>query len=94
MSSLKVVWASQFKKDYKMAMKSHLDMDLLDGIIKSLSDQAELDPKYKDHPLSGDWKSFRECHIKPDWLLIYKIEGNRLILTLVRTGSHSNLFGK
>ena len=94
MSSLKVVWTSQFKKDYKMAMKSHLDMDLLDGIIKSLSDQAELDSKYKDHPLSGDWKSFRECHIKPDWLLIYKIEGNRLILTLVRTGSHSNLFGK
>lgn len=75
-------------------MKSHLDMDLLDGIIKNLSDQAELDPKYKDHPLSGNWKSFRECHIKPDWLLIYKIEGDRLILTLVRTGSHSNLFGK
>lgn len=75
-------------------MKSHLDMDLLDGIIKNLSDQAELDPKYKDHPLSGNWKSFRECHIKPDWLLIYKIEGDRLILTLVRTGSHSNSFGK
>ena len=75
-------------------MKSHLDMDLLDGIIKNLSDQAELDLKYKDHPLSGNWKSFRECYIKPDWLLIYKIEGDRLILTLVRTGSHSNLFGK
>lgn len=94
MSSLKVVWTPQFKKDYKVAMKSHLDMDLLDGIIKNLSDRAELDPKYKDHPLSGNWKSFRECHIKPDWLLIYKIEGDRLILTLVRTGSHSNLFGK
>ena len=94
MSRLKVVWTSQFKKDYKAAMKSHLDMDLLDGIIKSLSDLAELDPKYKDHPLSGNWKSFRECHIKPDWLLIYKIEGDRLILTLARTGSHSNLFGK
>lgn len=94
MSSLKVVWTSQFKKDYKVVMKNHLDMDLLDGIIKNLSDQAELDPRYKDHPLSGNWKSFRECHIKPDWLLIYKIEGDRLILTLVRTGSHSNLFGK
>lgn len=94
MSRLKVVWTSQFKKDYKVAMKSHLDTDLLDGIIKSLSEEAELDPKHKDQPLSGNWKSFRECHIKPDWLLIYKIEGDRLILTLVRTGSHSNLFGK
>ena len=94
MSKLKVVWTSQFKKDYKAAMKSHLDMDLLDVIIRSLCDQAELDPKYKDHALSGNWKSFMECHIKPDWLLIYKIEGDRLILTLARTCSHSNLFGK
>ena len=54
MSKLKVVWTSQFKKDYKAAMKSHLDMDLLDVIIRSLCDQAELDPKYKDHALSGN----------------------------------------
>ncbi len=94
MSKLKVVWTSQFKKDYKAAMKSHLDTDLLDDVIRRLSNLEELDPKYKDHALSGNWKSFRECHIKPDWLLIYKIDGDRLILTLARTGSHSGLLGK
>ncbi len=94
MSKLKVVWTSQFKKDYKAAMKSHLDMGLLDDVIRSLTNQEELDPKYKDHPLSGNWKSFMKCHIRPDWLLIYKIANDKLILTLARTGSHSNLFGK
>lgn len=94
MSKLKVVWTSQFKKDYNAAMKSHLDMDLLDDVIRSLANQEELDPKYKGHPLSGNWKSFMECHIRPDWLLIYKIANDKLILTLARTGSHSNLSGK
>ena len=94
MSKLKVVWTSQFKKDSKAAMKSHLDMDLLDDVIRSLANQEELDPKYKGHPLSGNWKSFMECHIRPDWLLIYKIANDKLILTLARTGSHSNLSGK
>ena len=94
MSKLKVVWTSQFKKDYKAAMKSHLDMDLLDDVIRSLANQEELDPKYKGHPLSGNWKSFMKCHIRPDWLLIYKIANDKLILTLARTGSHNNLFGK
>lgn len=75
-------------------MKSHLDMDLLDDVIRSLANQEELDPKYKGYPLSGNWKSFMECHIRPDWLLIYKIANDKLILTLARTGSHSNLFGK
>lgn len=75
-------------------MKSHLDMDLLDDVIRSLANQEELDPKYKGHPLSGNWKSFMECHIRPDCLLIYKIANDKLILTLARTGSHSNLFGK
>lgn len=75
-------------------MKSHLDMDLLDDVIRSLANQEELDPKYKGHPLSENWKSFMECHIRPDWLLIYKIANDKLILPLARTGSHSNLFGK
>lgn len=75
-------------------MKSRLDMELLDDIISSLANQEELDPKYKDHPLSGNWKSFMECHIRPDWLLLYKIENDKLILTLARAGSHSNLFWK
>ena len=69
-------------------------MDLLDDVIRSLANQEELDPKYKGHPLSGNWKSFMECHIRPDWLLIYKIANDKLIQTLARTGSHSNLFGK
>ena len=75
-------------------MKSHLDMDLLDDVIRSLANQEELDPKYKGHPLSGNWKSFMKCHIRLDWLLIYKIANDKLILPLARTGSHSNLFGK
>ena len=94
MSRLEVVWTTQFKKDYKAAMKSHLDMGLLDDVIRRLSNLEELDPQYREHALSGNWKSFRECHVKPDWLLIYRIEGDRLVLTLARTGSHSNLFGK
>ena len=69
-------------------------MDLLDDVIRSLANQEELDPKYKGHPLSGNWKSFMECHIRPDWFLIYKIANDKLILTLARTGSHSNLSGK
>ena len=69
-------------------------MDLLDDVIRSLANQEELDPKYKGHPLSGNWKSFMECHIRPDWLLIYKIANDKLILTLARTDSHSNLSGK
>ena len=67
MSKLKVVWTTQFKKDYKAAMKSHLDMNLLDEVIRSLANLEELDPQYRDHALSGNWKSFRECHVKPDW---------------------------
>lgn len=94
MSQLKVVWTSQFKKDYKAAIRSHLDISLLDKIIMNLANQEELDPKYKDHPLSGNWKSFMECHIKPDWLLIYKIESDKLILTLTMAGSYSYLFWK
>ncbi len=92
MSKLEVVWTTQFKKDYKLAIKNHLDIDLLDEIIRNLSNQEELESTYKDHALTGNWKSFRECHIKPDWLLIYKIDGDKLFLTLARTGSHSYLF--
>lgn len=71
-------------------MKNHLDMNLLDSIIMRLANQEELDSKYKNHPLSGNWKSFMECHFKPDCLLIYKVENDKLILSLARTGSHSN----
>lgn len=89
-----IVWTTRFKKDYKLAMKRNLNTDLLDDIIRSLSRGETLPEKYKDHDLTGDWAGHRECHIQPDWLLIYRIDDNVLVLTLARTGTHSGLFGK
>lgn len=85
---------TQFKKDYKLAIKRGLKTDLLEQIITSLADGVPLPDKNKDHALSGNWSGHRECHILPDWLLVYHIEDNVLVLTLVRTGTHSDLFGK
>ena len=70
---LDIVWTNQFKKDYKLAMKRHLDIDLLDNIIRKLASNEELPEKNKDHALTGNWIGHRECHIQPDWLLVYKI---------------------
>lgn len=84
----------QFKKDYKLAMKRGLDISLLEDIIAKLALGESLPEKNRDHALSGNWNGYRECHILPDWLLIYKLEDNILILTLARTGTHSNLFNK
>ncbi len=89
-----IVWSTQFKKDYKRSIKRHLEISLLDDIIRKLSKGEALDDSNKDHALSGNWSGFRECHIEPDWLLIYKIEDDILVLTLTRTGTHSDLFGK
>jgi len=89
-----IVWTSQFKKDYKLAAKRHLDTSLLDDIIRALSRGEKLPEKNKDHNLSGNWAGHRECHILPDWLLVYRIEHNVLVLTLSRTGSHSDIFGE
>ncbi len=83
---------SQFKKDFKNAEKQGLDMDELKTVIKMLADGEKLPEKYRDHPLKGDYKGHRECHIEPDWLLIYKITESILVLSLVRTGTHSRLF--
>jgi len=88
---MKVIWTNQFKKDYKLAMKRHLDIDLLDEVIRMLATGEPLPTKYKDHPLTGNWAGHRECHIQPDWLLIYFIHDNKLVLSLTRTGSHSDL---
>ncbi len=89
-----IIWTTQFKKDYRLASKRHLDIDLLDDIIRALSQGKNLPEKNKDHTLSGDWIGYRECHIQPDWLLIYRIDNDVLVLTLTRTGTHSDLFGK
>lgn len=83
---------SKFRKDYKLAEKRNLDISLLDGVIAKLAKGETLDSKYRDHSLGGNWALHRECHIAPDWLLVYYIEEDILVLTLVRTGSHSDLF--
>ncbi len=84
---------SQFKKDYKLAMKRGLKIELLEDVVSALAMGKPLPEKNKDHALSGNWAGHRECHILPDWLLIYRIENDILVLTLARTGTHSNLFG-
>ncbi|MGN1090162.1 MAG: type II toxin-antitoxin system YafQ family toxin [Huintestinicola sp.] len=92
--NLDIVWTNQFKKDYKLAMKRHLDIELLDDIIRKLAIGEQLPEKNKDHALTGNRVGHRECHIQPDWLLIYKVEKEILTLTLSRTGTHSDLFDK
>lgn len=92
--SLQIIWTSRFKKDYKLAIKRGLDINLLDNVIRLISAGHSLPEEYCDHQLTGNWKGFRECHIEPDWLLIYRIEKNILVLTLSRTGTHSDLFDK
>ena len=83
---------SRFRKDLKRVVKRNLDIDLLDEVILTLREQKPLEPKHRDHDLSGDYAGFRECHIQPDWLLIYMIDGGNIIPTAFRTGTHSDLF--
>ena len=85
---------AQFKKDYKLAIKRGLKIDLLEDVVAALAMGETLPEKHKDHALSGNWAGYRECHILPDWLLVYRIEDDVLVLTLTRTGTHSDLFGK
>ena len=94
MTKYTIKYTSRFKKDYKLAKRRGLNLSLLKKIISQLANGVQLDEKYRDHDLSGDWKGHRECHIQPDWLLVYRIEDDVLILTLSRTGTHSDLFGK
>lgn len=85
---------TQFRKDYKAAEKSGKNMKLLEDVITKLALGIPLPEKNRDHALSGAWSSYRECHISPDWLLIYKHQNDILILTLARIGTHSKLFGR
>lgn len=91
MSKYGIRMTKQFRKDLKLAEKSGRDVDLLMNIVEVLADGGTLPKKYCDHKLTGNWKNHRECHIEPDWLMIYKQEDDVLVLTLVRTGSHSDL---
>lgn len=83
---------AKFKKDYKRMKKQGKDMSLLQSIIDRLLDEQLLEEKYHDHALVGNYLGFRECHIMPDWLLIYAVDHDKLILTASRTGTHSDLF--
>ena len=83
---------TRFRKDYKRLKRQGKDMSLLQNVIGDLLAEKVLDNKYKDHALVGDYVGFRECHILPDWLLIYAIDHGQLLLTVTRTGSHSDLF--
>lgn len=85
---------AQFRKDYKLAKKRGLKMEALAEIVTLLAKGKALPEKNRDHNLSGNWIGHRECHVLPDWLLIYRIEENVLVLTLTRTGTHSDLLDK
>ena len=87
-----VKFTTVFKKSYKLMRKRGLDLSLLDNVIDKLRQGITLEAKYRDHELSGNFKGFRECHIKSDWLLVYLIENDILTLTLVDTGMHSDIF--
>ena len=87
---LKFRYSSKFHKDFKRCVKRNYDMRILFDVINTLSIPDTLSQQHKDHPLSGQYTGYRECHLKPDWLLIYKIQGDELLLG--RTGTHADLF--
>lgn len=89
---LDVVLSNRFKKDLKLAAKRGLDLAELETVVNRLAAQQPLPDKNRDHTLTGDYIGFRECHIRPDWLLIYRVDGEDLVLFLFRTGSHTDLF--
>ena len=89
---LTIRYETTFKKDFKRIIKRGYNIRLLEDVIEILARGQMLPEKYKDHNLTGNYSDFRECHITPDWLLIYKINNSELILYLTRTGTHSDLF--
>ena len=89
---LTIKYETTFKKDFKRIVKRGYNIKLLEEVIEILANGQVLPEKYKDHSLFGSYSDCRECHITPDWLLVYKIDNNELILYLTRTGTHSDLF--
>lgn len=87
-----ILQTTRYKKELKRTLKRGHDINLIKAIVLKLANGDPLDAKHKDHSLSGSFAGFRECHIAPDWLLIYLIENDIMTLTLTRTGSHSGLF--
>ncbi len=87
-----IKFTTQFKKDLKLAKKQGKNIDELFSVVEKLANDIPLEAKYRDHSLTGNYASYRECHIEPDWLLIYRKETEILVLLLYRAGSHSELF--
>lgn len=88
----RIFLSTKYRKDFKQMVKRNYDISLLDSVIEYLEIGKTLPEKHRDHALTGSYIGYRECHIMPDWLLVYKIEDDILILTLLRTGTHSDLF--
>ncbi len=84
-------YTNAFSKDLKRIKKRGYDISRLEYVVNKLQNSEGLEAKYKDHSLTGNWLGYRECHIQPDWLLIYRIFEDRLLLVLTRTGTHSDL---
>ncbi len=89
---LDLVTTTQFRKDLKRIRKRGYDLSKLDTVIQTLLKEEPLAEKYRDHALTGDYSGFRECHVEPDWLLIYAVDQGQMILTASRTGTHSDFF--
>lgn len=89
---LTIKYHTLFKKDFKRIKKRGYDISRLEKIVELLANEVPLPEQFKGHNLSGNYNGFRECHIAPDWLLIYQVNNNELVLVLSRTGSHSDLF--
>ncbi len=87
-----VKFTGQFKRDLKLARKQGKDIDKLFDVINTIAEGGKLDEKYRDHSLSGDYEGCRECHVEPDWLLVYEVIDKTLVLMLYRVGTHSELF--
>lgn len=90
MAMLAVRQATAFQRDVRRLGRRGADLSKLEKVVALLAAKKPLEPRHRDHPLSGDWKGFRDCHLEPDWVLIYRVEGNEL--QLARTGSHADLF--
>ena len=89
---LEISFTNQYLRDLELMKRRNLPKSELDEVVKLLSEETPLPPKYKDHALKGNFAGYRECHIRPNWLLMYKIDKKILTLVLVRTGTHSDLF--
>ena len=89
---LTIRYSTRFKKDYKLVKKRGYNVKLLEEVLDILCAEQPLPQQYRDHSLTGNYEGHRECHITPDWLLIYKIENGEMLLSLTRTGTHSDLF--